>query len=193
MELDLRGLVCPVPVIKTKKAIESIDEGVILARFDSPIPAGNVARTAEQMGCSVKRTEERGEIVLEITKRKPSACAAEAGGAKKTIVAYVNSSLVGKGDEKLGRVLMKAFLQTLGADGKNPSKIIFLNSGVFLTTEGSEHLDAISNLEKAGSEVMSCGTCLDFYGLSQKLKVGRPSNMFEIVEILSGADRVISP
>jgi selenium metabolism protein YedF len=87
---------------------------------------------------------------------------------------------------------MKAFLNTLWDHRPRPSKVIFINAGVFLTTEGSEVLDGLNLLDREGVEILSCGTCLAFFGIKEKLKVGKVSNMHEIVAALMAAGRVIS-
>jgi selenium metabolism protein YedF len=74
-----------------------------------------------------------------------------------------------------------------------PSRLILINSGVRLATEGSEVLETLRALSQKGIEILSCGTCLDFYGLKQKLKVGVVSNMYDIAQSLLEADRLIRP
>ena len=74
-----------------------------------------------------------------------------------------------------------------------PSRLIFINSGVRLTTEGSEVLESLKALSEKGVEILSCGTCLDFYHLKEKLKVRVVSNMFDIAQSLMEADRLIRP
>lgn len=109
------------------------------------------------------------------------------------VVVYINSNLLGVGEEALGAILMRSFLKTLLDLNPTPSKLIFINSGVRLTTEGSEVLESLKAISEKGVEILSCGTCLDFYGLKQKLKVGIISNMYDIAQSLLEADRLIRP
>ena len=105
----------------------------------------------------------------------------------------ITSDQLGTGDERLGRLLMRAFLKTLKELDALPGQAIFMNSGVRLSTEGSDLLDDLRALESRGVEIMSCGTCLDYYGLLDALRVGRKSNMFEIATALLAAEQVVRP
>ena len=96
-------------------------------------------------------------------------------------------------DEALGKTLMKAFIFALTNAQQLPEQIIFYNSGAFLPCEGSDSLEDLQNLEKAGVKITACGTCLNYYGLTEKLRVGTVSNMYDIVETLTAAQSVIRP
>ena len=109
----------------------------------------------------------------------------------KTAV-IINSEVMGKGDDKLGNSLMGNFLRKLWASNDKPDIIIFYNSGVKLMAEGSTALDALNGLHDQGVEMVACGTCVDFYDLNKKIKVGRRSDMVEIVSIMNEAKKVIT-
>lgn len=111
----------------------------------------------------------------------------------KKVVVYINSHLLGIGDEALGAILMRSFLKTLLDMEIKPSRLILVNSGVRLSSEGSEVLETLQALSEKGIEILSCGTCLDFYELKEKLKVGLVSNMYDIAQSLLEADRLIRP
>jgi selenium metabolism protein YedF len=98
---------------------------------------------------------------------------------------------LGTGDEELGFILMKAFLNTLWDVSPRPTKIMFLNDGVRLTTEGSDVLDVLHLLENEGVEIFSCGTCLEFYEIKDKLQVGQVTNMYDTVDSLLSAGKII--
>ena len=121
----------------------------------------------------------------------PAACCCE--GYKKNYVVAVSSDKMGEGSEELGKVLIKAFFFALTQQDELPGTIIFYNGGVKLSTEGSPVLEDLKNLAAQGVEVISCGTCLNFYQLSEKLAVGEVSNMYDIVEHLRKADVVVKP
>ena len=106
-------------------------------------------------------------------------------------VVLVKSNVLGQGDDKLGSILMKSFMYTLTQIEGEIKTLIFLNSGVLLTTSGSELIEHIKQLETNGVEVLSCGTCLDFYGLTDKLEVGTVGNMYAIAEEMLHASKVI--
>ena len=189
--VDARGLACPQPVINAKKALDEIKEGTIIVIVDNVAARDNVRRFAESQGCTVKIEEKDGDYHLDIVKELIGEIESQSKEAKKddNIVVYINSDMMGAGDEKLGRILMKAFFKTLA----EPKRLIFVNSGVKLTSEGSEVIEEIRELEKRGVEVLSCGTCMDFYGLKEKMQVGIISNMYDIVNSLMDANKVISP
>ena len=106
-------------------------------------------------------------------------------------VILIGDDSLGVGDRELGKMLMKAFLNTLFDGEPRPAKLIFINNGVKLTTEGSEVLDATKALEEKGVDIFSCGTCLDYYGLRDKLKAGRITKMADTVNSLLSASKVI--
>lgn len=193
--VDCRGLACPQPVMTTKKALDQLQEGELLVLVDNAVSCNNVERFAQSQGCSVE-VEERGEnFSLRIRKgkvRQETELPQEKEKARKVIV-YINSHLMGNGDEALGAFLMKAFLKTLLDLETKPNRLVLVNSGVQLGSEESKVLDTLIALSEKGVEILSCGTCLDFYGLKGRLKVGVVSNMYEIIQSMVEADRVIRP
>lgn len=185
--IDAQGLPCPQPVIKTKKALQEINDGTITVLVDRPEARDNVQRFAESQGCQVKVTEKDGVFHLDITKGQ----LAQAEAKKSSDVVFITTDRLGTGDERLGEILMKAFLNTLWDNEPKPAKLIFINSGVRLTTEGSDVLDTLKLLEKEGVQIFSCGTCLEYYKLKDDLRVGQVTNMYEIVHSLMDAGKVI--
>jgi len=197
--IDVRGKACPQPVVMTKQALESLNEGMVTTIVDNPTARDNVERFANSQGCSVSIRQEGDDYYLEISKGGPSEARIELAEKKDAIpsepkvLVYINSNLMGTGEEELGKILMRAFLKTLKDVSPRPQKLIFVNSGVRLTTEGSDVLESIRELEAMNITVMSCGTCLDYYHLKDKLKVGLASNMFDIASSLTEADRMVRP
>jgi selenium metabolism protein YedF len=143
-------------------------------------------------GCDVDIREEGGCHYLMIVKKPGCSIASLSTAVEGPVLVCITTNVLGKGSDELGAILMKAFLNTLWDYRPRPAKIIFVNAGVFLTTEGSGVLDSLELLEKEGVEILSCGTCLAFYGIKEKLKIGRVSNMHEIVDSLMTAGRVIN-
>ncbi len=191
-EIDCRGQACPQPVIRTKQALEEIKEGDFIIIVNDPSSSENVKRFVLSQGGSVTEEKKGNDIYLHIRKSAPGADAKILCRSEK-IVVYMSSNVVGIGDEALGSVLARAFLKTLLDIDPKPSRMIFINSGVRLTSEGSEVLESLKALSEKGVEILSCGTCLDFYGLKEKLKIGIVTNMFEIAKSLLEADRIIRP
>ncbi|MBN1863030.1 MAG: sulfurtransferase-like selenium metabolism protein YedF [Dehalococcoidales bacterium] len=186
-EIDARGLPCPQPVIKTKKALEEIETGQVTVLVDSPESRENVRRFAQSQGCQVAVREEAGVVFLDITKGTSCQAVPKQSGD----VVLITSDRLGVGEERLGEILMHAFLNTLWDYTPKPAKLLFINNGVRLTTEGSEVLETLKLLEKEGVQVFSCGTCLEYYKLKDKLGVGAVSDMYATVDALLAAEKVI--
>ncbi len=110
-----------------------------------------------------------------------------------TTVLYINSEMMGGRDDELGAILMGNFLSTLGDFVKDVSHILLVNGGVKLACEGSDKLDLMNMLDESGVEILSCKTCLEHFGLTHRVRAGSISNMFSILEALTGAGKVISP
>jgi selenium metabolism protein YedF len=198
-KIDCRGLACPQPVLEAKKALESSGAEKILVVVDNPGSKENVRRFAESQGHQVSITEEKGVFELRIQKGKGKEKSESARRKTEEIPCSVSSSLVvfidtdslGRGSEELGKILMSSFLQTLGQSEVHPQKVILINGGVKLACEGSEVLEDLQELAAKETEILSCGTCLDFFGIKKKLAVGKISNMYEILNSLSQAGKVI--
>ena len=193
--VDCLGMSCPQPVLETKKALAMARAEEVQVLVDNPGSKENVRRFAESQGYGVNITEEKGAFTLRLQK---------AGGAKKepmpeekkpagemNMVVFIESDSIGRGSEELGKILMRSFLHTMAEAEYKPAKIILVNSGVKLTCEGSEVLEDLGLLSRQGTEVLSCGTCLDYFGLKTKLQVGRISNMYEILSSLAQAGKVL--
>jgi len=200
--LDLRDLACPEPVIRTKRAVEANPDAVLTILLNSPASRENVARMAKSLGAEVEaETLADGEFQLTITTGQPQeplatepelmACTPSVASARATV--FVKNSVMGFGDDALGRILMKAFLKTLKNSEPLPECIVFVNGGVHLTTEGSEEIDTLKELEGLGVAIVSCGTCVDYFGKLGQLEVGSVGNMFDIVERLNHASKVVAP
>lgn len=193
--LDCRGMSCPQPVLETKKALEKAGAEEVLVLVDNPASKENVRRFAESQGYGVNITEERGAFTLRLQKGE-GAEKAPIPEEKMTmgnanLVVFIESDSIGRGSEELGRILMRSFLHTLAEAEYNPAKIILVNSGVKLTCEGSEVIEDMRHLSRQGAEILSCGTCLDYFGFKTKLQVGRISNMYEILSSLAQGGKVL--
>ncbi len=188
-EIDARGLLCPQPVILTKKALEEMQEGEVIAIVDNITAKENITRLAVNLNYGYEISDENGCHYIKITKAPTDQRLEE---KKDSIVIVITTDKLGQGDEELGKVLMKSYIYALTEAKPLPKAVMFLNSGVKLTAEGSEVLENIKNLEAAGTEIISCGTCLDFYHLKEKLKAGIVGNMYSIIEKMNTAGKVIN-
>lgn len=112
---------------------------------------------------------------------------------RKGMVVVLSSNRMGQGDEILGKLLMKGFVYALTEQDSLPETILLYNSGAYLSCEGSDNVEDLRNLEAQGVEILTCGTCLNHYGLGDKLKVGSVTNMYEIAERMTGARLLVRP
>jgi len=198
-KIDCRGLACPQPVLETKKALEGPEAEEILVLLDNQSSKENVRRFAESQGHQVIISEEKGVFELKIKKGKGKEKADSVGGKAENIqgvassgmVVFIDTDSLGRGSEELGKILMRSFLQTLEQSEVHPQKILLVNSGVKLACEGSEVLEDLQEFAARGVEILSCGTCLDYFGIKKKLIVGKVSNMYEILDSLTHAGKVI--
>lgn len=204
VQVNAMGDPCPIPVVKTKTAIRALGEagGVVETRVDNEIAVQNLTKMANQKGYGVssvrlgdaefKVTMTVGAGAAPIAGDEPTVCAAPAS-REKNVVVVVSADVMGSGDERLGRTLLKSFLYALTQQDALPGTILFYNGGARVTCEGSASLDDLKSLEAQGVEILTCGTCLDFYGLKDKLAVGEVTNMYAIAEKLTGAGLIVKP
>ena len=203
--VNAMGDACPIPVVKTKNAIRELGEagGVVETLVDNEIAVQNLTKMANQKGYGVKSeklavnqfkvTMTVGEGAEAPAANEVEECLVVPGGKKKTVVVAISSDKMGEGSDELGHILMKSFLYALGQQDELPDAIIFYNGGAHVTCQESPALEDLKSVEAQGVEITTCGTCLDHYGLRDQLKVGSVSNMYAIVERLTGADLVIKP
>lgn len=190
--IDCRGQACPAPVIATKRALEASPSGVRVL-LDDGAPRENVTRFAQTRGLTVAETPDGTGWSLQITGKAglavpPPTAHVPADGER---VLLITSDRLGEGADELGRLLMRNFLHTLLETAERPDRILFLNSGVLLTVQGAETIEALSALEDLGVELFSCGVCLDFFKKKDQLAVGKTTNMFSTAEQLLAAASVI--
>jgi selenium metabolism protein YedF len=193
-EIDARGLACPQPVIATKKALESLGGGSITTIVDNAAAKENVVKFAVANQCGASVEEKQGHYYIKITKGLAAANQAETMAAAPTgqTVYLITKDTLGHGSEELGTVLMKAFLYSLLETDPLPRTLMFLNSGVRLTIDDSPLLDHLKTLAERGVTILSCGTCLDYFALKERLAVGEVTNMYTIVAELGTAAKTIT-
>ncbi|MDD4458114.1 MAG: sulfurtransferase-like selenium metabolism protein YedF [Syntrophotalea acetylenica] len=194
--IDCRGLPCPQPVVKTKKAMEASPDGEIEVLLNDDIAFENVSRLAAGRQWAVVDVTRKGSDIHLLLRAENAAIGeprpSSAAEQDATLV-YCVSDRIGSGDDKLGELLMQSFIKSLLDMPPLPKRMIFLNSAVRLATEGSAVLETLQHLEKQGVEIFSCGTCLDFFGLKERLRVGKATNMFDVITSLRTFERVVQP
>ncbi|BDF03407.1 sulfurtransferase-like selenium metabolism protein YedF [[Clostridium] hylemonae] len=190
--VNAMGENCPIPVIKTKKAIQALaGPETIEVLVDNEIAVQNVTKMAESEGGEVS-SEQISDGEYKITVKMEGAPGEEEQEAGSMVIA-VSSDRMGAGNDELGKVLIKGFIYAVTQLDVLPKAMLFYNGGATLTAEGSDSLEDLKLLESQGVEIMTCGTCLDYYGLKEKLAVGTVTNMYSIVETMAGASKVIKP
>lgn len=202
-QIDAKGLACPKPVILAKKAIDQGTAGEeISVLVDNEIAVTNLRKLASSQGVeftSAKKAEKEYEVLLILKQGKnpQSVPAPEVENCtvknRKKIVAVLSSDKMGEGEEKLGHILMKGFVYALSQLEELPDTVLLYNKGAFLSCQGAETLEDLKLLEKEGVQILTCGTCLDFYGIKDKLAVGAVTNMYSIVQEQAQADLIIRP
>ena len=204
IKVNAIGDACPIPVVKTKNAIRELGgSGVVEVSVDNEIAVQNLLKMAKQKEYEAEfEKKSNTEYIVtinvnggEVSDAKPVAKATVKSDEiklKETIVVR-DSDKMGDGDEEFSKTLLKGFIYALSSQDIPPAKILFYNTGVRLTIEGSASIEDLKVLEKAGAKIYSCGACLNNYGLTEKLSVGEVTNMYDIVSYLMEADLVIRP
>ncbi len=194
--IDARGLACPQPVVLTRNKMKDASEIEVIVDNDTAFE--NIGRLAASAGYSLtyEKKEDnyhicltRGESTESLPKPEEFIPSCSTGGT----VVVIPSDTMGNGDDELGRILMKAFLNTLTKIETLPSKVVFYNTGVRVAAEGSGSDDDIAFLESKGVELLICGTCVNYFELKERIKSGTISNMFDILTSLNNAAKVIRP
>ena len=195
--VDARGMACPIPVVKANQALAQMTEGILEVHVDNTVAVENLKRMALQKGLPVKTEQPEDShyvVTIPVTGAVDAAmpeltCTDCAGN---TVVA-VDTDSMDRGNDELGAVLIKGFLFAVSRLETLPKTVLFYNGGAKLTTEGSASLEDLRLMEQQGVEILTCGTCLNYYGLTDQLAVGSATDMYTIVERLSRAEKVIKP
>ena len=199
--LDMTGKQCPIPVVEANKSFKSFTEpGTLEVLVDNETAVQNLIKLAGSKSFEVT-SEKKGDKLFSVKfsvkptgetleADEPSVCIPDMRGGN---VVAISSCYMGSGSDELGAILMKGFVYALLQMETLPSAVLLYNSGVKLSCEGSASLEDLRNLESMGVEILSCGTCLDFFKLKEKLAVGGVTNMYTIVEKLCEASSVIKP
>ncbi|MDR1654470.1 MAG: sulfurtransferase-like selenium metabolism protein YedF [Treponema sp.] len=189
--INATGKPCPIPVIEAKKALRSCAAGdTVRILVDNDIARQNLEKMARGAGSGFSFEKQNdGTILVILTARERNAARKE---ERSGLVLAIGKNTMGTGNEELGAILIKGFVYSLTELDPPPEMILFFNSGVSLSTEGSAVIKDLKSLEEKGCIISSCGTCLDFYNLRDKLAVGNVTNMYAIVEAMAQAGKLIN-
>ncbi len=203
-KVDCRGLKCPEPVLRTKKALDEEGAGAVEIIVDSETARENVLRFIRSRGIAPGWEEKDGFYYLQAPvapgktgEAQPSAGelpadAENAAGIEKNTVIFISSDRLGNGSEELGLLLMRNFIYTLVQGEKNPGAMVFMNAGVKLTIRESSVRDELQALQERGVQILVCGTCLDYYELKEIHCYGQVSNMYDISELMLSTVKVLT-
>ena len=206
--VDAKGLACPLPVVKAKEAVNSFrGEGILTVLVDNEIAVQNLQKFAAQKGLHAageKKTDKEYEVTIQVPQaflsdpaapviQEPEEASCSPDARKKGMLVVLSANVMGHGDEKLGKSLMQAFVFALAKQDVLPETVLCYNSGAYLTCEGSDSLEDFRELEAEGVQILTCGTCLDFYGIKDTLAVGTVTNMYDIVEKMEQAVTIVRP
>jgi selenium metabolism protein YedF len=198
--LDAAGKECPIPVIIAKKEIEAnhADFDIIV---DNDIAVQNLTKLASSKGYSVQSAKSGELITVSFISGGAGACEimqdeeienVAAGVGNGSWVVFMGKDHVGEGAQELGSNLAKMFFYTLSQEEDLPASILFMNGGVNLPTKDEQVIEHLKVLRDKGVEILVCGTCLDYYGLKDELKIGEISNMYEIAGRMFRASKVVT-
>lgn len=182
MEIDARGLECPKPIILAENALSKIEEGLLTVIVDNEGALENLKKYAARFGYYYET--EKSENYWKIKIVKGYTCQINALSKKETkkdLLVIISSNVIGK-DENLGRILMKAFFDTMIVTGQLPQMIFLMNTAVKLSTIDEEFIPILKKIEQMGTEIFTCGTCLKYYNLEDSLKVGYRGTTNHFVE-----------
>ena len=200
IKLDYSQHQCPYPVIETRKQMLAYPDQTLEVTVGDSAARDNVSRLSKKMNynAAVQSVDDKFLITLTPLEQQSEASQQQETPIRKALssgktVIYCGSDRMGDGDDGFGKVLMRNFLTTLLEIDPLPDTILFVNSGINLTTSGSEVLEPLKALESRGVDIASCGLCLDFYDKKDDLYVGRTTNMFEMAELQCQAERVVTP
>ena len=191
LTVDVRGSLCPKPVIETKKVSDSNQSAIITTIVDNEVSRDNVAKFGKSRGYGVEVRQDGKDFYLTLTPNAnpdTAACCEPMNYGNRIIL--MTKDYLGEGSEELGRNLMKTFWVCLLEADVKPSKIYFINSSVKMVVNDSVHLENIKKLAELGVEIAACGICLDYFGVKDELGVGSITNMYAITDSIVG-DNII--
>lgn len=193
--IDAKEKNCPIPVIMAKKEID-LGEKVILIEVDNEIAVKNLEKLASSQGFEVSVNEVEGvyKVILNASSQscEEIICSIEEENKLGDWAVFIGKEIIGLGNEELGKNLMKMFFYTLTESNDIPKYLLFMNDGVKVPTLNEQAIEHLGELQNKGVEILVCGACLNFYGLEDKLTVGRVSNMYEITSAMQEVSKVIT-
>lgn len=199
--IDMRGNPCPIPVITAKKELAQAQEDGVHVWVDNIVAVQNLEKMANGMGYKYSHVQQDESFMVTISKtdgHNPNECApceeipAAAQSTAEGVTVLITSDQMGRGSEELGKILIKGFVFSLTELPVPPKAVIFLNSGVQLVVNGSNTVPDLQTLQDKGTSILACGTCLNYFALTEQLAIGEITDMFGITEHLASATNLIT-
>lgn len=201
--IDTKGRLCPEPLIMAKKAFATLSDGESIEIIsDNDTSCSNLMRFLTDTNANPILSEEGNVFRIVCTKGEGAIientvaedyCEVPVKANIANYVISISSDKMGQGNDELGQILIKAFINTIAELDKLPSILIFYNSGVLLTQESLGLYESLKNLKQKGIKILVCGTCVDYFAIKDKIKVGQISNMYDIANSLVSADKILTP
>jgi len=203
-QVDLRGLICPEPVLRTKKLLDDASIEKVEALVDGEVNVNNLNRLARSLKMEFASAPKDENFVVTIERKKSSSSShahvdpasmksSSTSQSEVGNVVFLGKDKFGDGDPEFSTTLLNMFLQTMFESGQRPRALLMANTGVRLMTPDSPALKVLNDFKEAGCDVLACGLCVEFYGLKGKIPVEQITNMFAICEYIFAADKVIAP
>ncbi|MDR3166040.1 MAG: sulfurtransferase-like selenium metabolism protein YedF [Synergistaceae bacterium] len=201
--IDVLGKPCPIPVIESKKALAKKDTSGVLVKVDNIVAVQNLEKMANGYGYGfsyVENSKDSYDVTISKDEKSPPTPNAAYNGlpvarrdaAHRGLIVVISRNTMGEGAEELGKILIKGFIYSLTELPVLPECLIFFNSGAYLTSDGSNTIDDLRKMEERGVEIFTCGTCVNYYGLQDKLAVGAITDMYGITEKMASASNIIN-
>lgn len=201
--VDTRGMACPAPLIATRRALTDTKENqTFKIVIDNKISFSNISRYLNDNGIAYSSLESDGIWTITVTRNSNDMPVSGTNENSDIIVPHFlkgdfimvfTSDKLGEGDDKLGHILAENFIRAVKDLDSLPKKMVFYNKGVLLGIDSSPVIDHLREIEKMGVELLFCSTCINFYSLEEKIRVGTISNMYEIAQAMASAGKVIKP
>ncbi len=188
--LNMKNMICPYPVIQTKKTLKDMgNNDTLIVLVDNVIATENLEKMAIELGFHENfNVQKINDFEFKVTLVKGTGAIEEQKQVSKintNSIIVISTSTMGNGDNALGQKLMEGFIYSLTEQEENilPKTIILYNEGVLLSTSNKKTIEDLTVLSKKGVEILSCGLCLDFYNVIDKLEVGSSTNMYAISQL----------
>lgn len=188
--VDARGLGCPKPILLAEEALSKIEEGMVMVIVDNEASAQNLKRYAERFGLYYEIERDKAEWKVKLVKGFTCSATTEKQKSSKKLLIIITSHIIGS-DETLGRILMKALFETMIATKIKPDTLFLMNTAVRLSTLDDEFVEILKKLEQMDVEIFTCGTCLKYFSIEDKLRVGYRGTTHHFVEGLADFEKTV--